>query len=212
MSESINLAEFDELQMVAVGSFGKSVGLNGGVRVFLLSDFAEVLRPKTRFYLPFQSCFSLLKIMESNYGKFTESKNLQNLNAKNHATDSIKKPYLAITLKSYNAKNHTAIFYGISERNAADTLRNITFFSTIDETRQSCILREDEFFYFDIIGLKVVENDEVLGVVSDIQEIANTHYFVLEANFLIPYIDRYVAQIDVKNGVILTRDAKYLKM
>lgn len=186
-------------EMVAVGRLGKSVGLNGALRLFLLSDFSDVVKNGACFYLEIN--------------EYLESilKKQQNIESKSKLQDS-KKPYIKITIQSYNTHNNTIRLKEFNNRDSSDMLRNLRFFSTIDETRQSCILKKDEFFYFDIIGLNVIENNEILGVVKDITQIANTYYFVLEKNFLIPYIDRYVLDIDVDKKQILTQDAKYLKL
>lgn len=219
---------YNKNEMIAVGSFGKTIGLKGGVKIFLLSDFEEILTKETRFYielnqniesgilqsLEFSNDFKIkLQNKEFEYLRFENSQNLH-LDSKSSKNHNIleKILYLPISVKSYNPSNNSIILNEFSSKNDSEMLRNATFFSTIDDTRKYCKLRKDEFFYFDIIGLDVVENGEILGRILEIQEIANTHYFVLEENFLIPYIDRYVLSVDIANGRILTRDAKFLKL
>lgn len=214
--EVFNPRLFNKNEMVAVGRFGKSVGLNGTMKVHLLSDFKDILTSDINFYLALDNDLESIILNNPYYPNEFKIK-LQNKEFKNFS--SIKYNnfleqllYLPISIKSFNNSKHTIILNEFSSKNDSQKLVNLEFFSTIEDTRKYCKLEKDEFFYFDIIGLNVVENDEILGVVKEIQEIGNTHYFILEKNFLIPYIDRYILEIDVANKKILTCDAKYLKM
>ncbi|MWV61554.1 16S rRNA processing protein RimM [Helicobacter saguini] len=234
---------YDKEKMIAVGSFGKSVGLKGGMKVFLLSDFEEILTKGARFYIELNEIIEsaiLQSLKFSNDFKIKlqnkefynlDSKNLDSKNEDSTNVDSIhadsihadskssknhnileKILYLPISVKSFNESNNTIILNEFSSKNDSESLRNVTFFSTMEDTRKNCKLGKNEFFYFDIIGLDVVENGKILGQVQYIEQIANTHYFVLGKDFLIPYIDRYVLSIDVEKKQIQTRDAAFLKM
>lgn len=241
---------YDKEKMIAVGSFGKSVGLKGGMKVFLLSDFEEILTKGARFYielnkiiesailqsLKFSNDFKIKLQNKEFYNLDVDSKNVDFIDKDSICRNSIdtdfthadsiqadskssknhnileKMLYLPISVKSFNRSNNTIILNEFSSKNDSESLRNVTFFSTMDDTRKNCKLGKNEFFYFDIIGLDVVENGKILGQVQNIEQIANTHYFVLGKDFLIPYIDRYVLSIDVEKKQILTRDAAFLKM
>ncbi|MDR1460674.1 MAG: ribosome maturation factor RimM [Campylobacteraceae bacterium] len=109
-------------------------------------------------------------------------------------------------------------FVGINDRDAAFKLTNKILKTTKEATRDSCKLGKDEFFWFDIIGCKVVENAQVLGMVGDIERIGSQDYlhvktdeqFVkdgLQKDFLIPYIDRFVLHVDIGVKEIITQDA-----
>lgn len=199
MSISIDLLESD---VIGVGSFGKSVGLKGGVRVFLITDFPEILCVNARFYIPHTPTTNLL------FPHNTTATSHDMINTQTKSDKTL--PFYMLTLHSYNAQASVIRWNEITTRENADKLRNITFYSTINDTRKSCHLQQNEFFYFDIIGMKIVENGEILGIVQDIQKIANTYYFVIQKNFLIPYIDRYVLEINLSTQEIHTIDAKTL--
>lgn len=210
----------DSNELVAVSSLGKPFGLHGGVRTFLITDFPEIFVKDSSFYICLsdiainKSINDIFKPTISNLHKTKHSNNIGNPIhniAKNPNTKLSNISCIVLTLCRYDVKKQALFFNEVTSKEQAELLRNSTLYSTIESTRQFCKLSEFEFFYFDVIGMQVVEDGEILGVVSDIQDIANTHYFILNKNFLIPYIDRYVLSIDKNKGQIITRDAKFLR-
>nr|WP_269564335.1 hypothetical protein [Helicobacter pylori] len=72
-----------------------------------------------------------------------------------------------------------------------------------------------------LIGLSVVEENEILGKVIEIQRISQTDYFMVETTlnlvgkglakiFLIPYRDFYIQEILLQDKKITTHNAKTL--
>lgn len=198
--------------MISVGRFGKSVGLKGGIRIHIFTDFPEILTKDSVFYIPYHA--NLLALIPVFQGLGCKDLSLQphTSSSTQGALQSDTHAYLPLTCQSFHANHNVLLLQEIVRREHADILRNMLFYSTIEDTRKYCNLGKDEYFYFDIIGLNVIENGETLGVVQDIQEIANTHYLVLDTHFLIPYIDRYVCSVDIKEGQIHTKDARFLRM
>lgn len=212
----------EQMQMVVVGKFGKSIGLKGGMRISILTDFPEILCKNTSFYIPYTKhilplahIFDTTSININKTAKEIKStKTLNNSTSENieNIPSHLKKSYyFPITLHSFNDSNNVIQFSEITRREESMVLCNMLFYSTIDDTRKLCKLSKDEFFYFDIIGMSIVENGVEIGIVRDIQEIANTHYFVLDKHFMIPYIDRYVLSINLKDRQIVTQDARFLR-
>jgi 16S rRNA processing protein RimM len=110
-------------------------------------------------------------------------------------------------------------FKGFESLESAKELTNHKIFSTEEESRELCDLGDEEFFWFDMIGLEVKENGETLGVISEIERIVSTDYlFVntsesliekgLPKNFLIPYIDRYIEEVKLEDRSIFVNGAK----
>ena len=108
-----------------------------------------------------------------------------------------------LVVKSYNRTNDTISFYGFENIDSAKTLTNKTIYSTEEETRKNCKLKKGEFFYFDVIGCEIYENNQRLGEVEDIDAVGTNHLFLvktdenliakgLEKSFYIPYIDFYI--------------------
>lgn len=123
-----------------------------------------------------------------------------------------------LIVKNYNYANDTIVFYGFEDVDSAKTLTNKIIYATKEETRKNCKLKKGEFFYFDVIGCEIYENNQRLGEVEDIDEVGANNLFLvktdenlitkgLEKSFYIPYIDIYVEKVDVENKKIYTKNA-----
>ncbi|WP_169941943.1 ribosome maturation factor RimM [Campylobacter sp. RM15925] len=123
-----------------------------------------------------------------------------------------------LVVKSFNNANSSILFYDFEDIDLAKTLTNRTIYTTQELTRQTCNLKKDEFFYFDILGCKIYENDQNLGVVEDIEDGSANHLFYIKTdeelvqkglakNFYIPYVNAYVEKIDIQNKIIYTKNA-----
>lgn len=210
-----SLPQFTLSSMVAVGKFGRSVGLKGGIRATILTDFPEILASGNVFYVEYIDKLSFLLAssnkLDSNNTSKTQSK-IDLIATRHNPTQKNTRVYLPLTLKTFHSTKKAVEFQEITRREEAELLCNMLFYSTLEDTRKLCTLEKDEFFYFDIIGMCVVEDGINLGIVKDIQEIANIHYLVLDKHFLIPYVDRYVLSVDLENRQITTKDARLLRM
>lgn len=124
-----------------------------------------------------------------------------------------------LTLSAIDLKKGIVRFQGYEGLDHAKKLTNAKIYASEEETKAGCNLAEGEHFWFDIIGCKVVQGDEVLGEVKDIQRMLDTDYLAIETeeslvaeglpkNFLLPYIPRYVLKADIENKTISTQDAK----
>ncbi|EAU00410.1 ribosome maturation factor RimM [Campylobacter curvus] len=122
-------------------------------------------------------------------------------------------------IKSYDVSKETALFEGYEDIDLAKSLVNKILYTTKELTRKNCKLKEGEFFYFDVLGLNIVENGEILGVVKDIEDNLNNALLYVKTsddlvsigfakNFYVPYIDRFVISVSLENKEILTKDAK----
>jgi len=163
---------------VFTAKLGKTVGLNGLIKVYIESDFPEQFKVGSSF-----------------------------------ATNKNK----TLVIEQYNQKNGSIKFEGVDSIEDAKKLVNQFLFSTLEQTRQTCSLSEKEFFWFDIIGCKIVEESKELGVVKDIHRYPLSDYLEvtthselvsqnLPNNFLIPYIDRYIQSVDINNKTICVAD------
>ena len=123
-----------------------------------------------------------------------------------------------LVVKDYNFANSTILFSDFEDVQIAKKLTNKAIYTTIEKTRQTCNLKKGEFFYFDVIGCEIYENNDCLGVVVDIEENGTNYLFYistsekftsagLEKNFYIPYIDVYVDKIDIESKKIYTKNA-----
>jgi 16S rRNA processing protein RimM len=168
--------------LVEVCKLGRTSGLKGFLKLYDLSDFPEQFKPKSIFYLD-------------------ENRTL--------------------TIAQYDKNKSLVRFEGINDKDSASKLTNKILKTTKDATRASCKLEEGEFFWFDIIGCEVTEDGVRLGVVDEIVRIGAQDYlnvqsdeeFVkkgLDKSFLIPYIEHYIVNTDIKECKITTMNAVWL--
>ena len=80
------------------------------------------------------------------------------------------------------------------------------------------LLKDGEYFYFDLIGACVFEGPKCLGVVQQIDRIMLDDYLLVEThdelvvdglsrNFLIPYIKDYVEVFDMQQKMLYVKGA-----
>lgn len=133
-------------------------------------------------------------------------------------SQGLKPQTLHLKIKSY--QGGIVVFEGYESKESASKLTNFILYASKEDTKKYCPLKEGEAFWFDVIGMEIVENDEVLGKVMEIERIGGVDYLVILANlslpslpqakmpkrFMLPYIDRYILRME--NGVIYTQDAK----
>lgn len=152
--------------LVLVAKLGRTVGVQGFVRLHNLSDFPEQFECGASFF----------------------DKNSR-----------------VLKIKARNAQS--VLFEGFESLESAKTLVNLELFQSVEKSRASCKLNEGEFFYFDIIGLKVFENGLLLGIVKDILPAGNDLLLIksdeslvkkgFASEFYLPYVDFYVKSVEL---------------
>lgn len=152
--------------LVLVAKLGRTVGVQGFVRLHNLSDFPEQFECGASFF----------------------DKNSR-----------------VLKIKARNAQS--VLFEGFESLESAKTLVNLELFQSVEKSRTSCKLGDDEFFYFDIIGLEVFENGLLLGVVKDILPAGNDLLLIKSdeslvkkgfvSEFYLPYVDFYVKSVEL---------------
>lgn len=155
--------------LLHVATLGRVVGLKGDIKLNLHTDFPEQFAKGSTFQL------------------------------ENGST---------LTIQSYNPDRELVRLAGYDTPEAVKVLTNAKLFTTHEATRARCKLAKGEFFWFDLPGLSVFEGEKLLGVVIEVERIGPQDFlFVktdaalvaqdLPATFLIPYIDRFVLNVDV---------------
>jgi len=108
---------------------------------------------------------------------------------------------------------------GIDNREDTRAFTNVKLYSTKEDTREICNLGEDEYFWFDVIGCKVYEDNICLGLIRDIDRLAVSDYLYIDTDevlvnegstktFLLPYIDRFISSVDIENKRIEVTGAR----
>lgn len=97
---------------------------------------------------------------------------------------------------------------GLTDRDAAEALRGA--FVQIAE-KDAIVLREDEYFFHDLVGLKVVdENGAEAGVVKEIIETGSNEVFVVRGpggEFMVPFIADAGCEVDLEAKTIMVLSA-----
>ena len=125
----------------------------------------------------------------------------------------------SVTIHDYNSRTGLVRFEGFSDRTAASRLTNRKLYTTLSESRRACNLKEGEYFWFDIVGARVEEAGETLGIVHEIERINATDYLIVKTDaalkegglpkrFYIPWIPNYVVRFDPEAKVVYTTDAR----
>ncbi|KAB7885418.1 ribosome maturation factor RimM [Poseidonibacter ostreae] len=126
---------------------------------------------------------------------------------------------IKLKVVEYNANRDVVLFENYENIDLAKKLINQELFSTPEQTRENCNLAENEFFWFDLIGCTVYENDLKLGLVKDIHRYPISDYLEIDTDeslvtkelpktFLLPHIfDQFILNIDIEKKEINVKDA-----
>jgi len=117
-----------------------------------------------------------------------------------------------LTIEKVDLKRGLIKFKGVENREDAKKLTNRVLYSDEEKTKSNIKLKKDEYFWFDIIGCNVYENDVLLGKVIDIER-ADVDYLVIKTDeklvnegypkrFLIDF-KRHIKDVDVENKKII---------
>lgn len=127
-----------------------------------------------------------------------------------------------IKIKDFNKQNNSVLFYNYENLDLAKTLTNNILYQSIEQTRKTCKLNKDEFFYFDIINCEVFIDDLNLGKVNDILDSSCNFLFEIKTSielinknyaktFFIPYIDNYILNINInEKKIFCKKEAFYI--
>ena len=163
-----------------VAQLGRTIGLRGDLKLHLHTDFPEQFKKGNRFL--------------SDRGE--------------------------LEILAYNPKRNTIRFVGFEDVDSAKRLTNTKLYATLKQTKLQCKLNKDEYFWFEIIGCNITdESGEVLGEVKEVQRLVDADYLHVKTDpllvekglpksFLIPYIERYIKDVDIDAQRIDTVDSK----
>jgi 16S rRNA processing protein RimM len=122
------------------------------------------------------------------------------------------KQTLELTIDRFDSDRLLIGFSGFNSPEEASRLTNCELFTTIEETKAAITLKENERFWFELIGASAAENGETVAKIVDIQEGA-APLLVLEtaggkSRLAIPYNERYI--VGFENGVLRVRNVAEL--
>ena len=125
-------------------------------------------------------------------------------------------PQTQVYIEDVNLQKGTIRLRGCTTPEEAKKFTNAKLYSTIERTREECTLDNGEYFWFDIVGCEVVEDERVLGKVSEIERMLDTDYLKiitdeklvqkkLPKSFLIPYNDNFIDSVDIEEKKIISK-------
>ena len=165
---------------VYIAKLGRTVGLKGQLKLHIDSDFPEQF-----------------------------SKNATFITNKN----------ITLTIESFNKNNNVVKFIGFDNIDDVKKLINQQLFVTAEHSKQNCILKAKEYFWFDLVDCDIEENSLLLGKVIEIHRFPQGDYFEIQTsnglikdkglptNFLLPYDDKYIVNVDIKQKHIQVQNA-----
>jgi 16S rRNA processing protein RimM len=123
---------------------------------------------------------------------------------------------ITLTIENINRKNNTIKFLDFNTPEEAKKLTNRTIYSDKTQSHNDIKLKKDEYFWFDIIGSEVYEEDKLLGIVEDINRINDIDYIVVKVDksmqtdgqpkrFLFDF-KRHIVEVDTKNKKLIVQD------
>lgn len=125
---------------------------------------------------------------------------------------------IELTIESIDIKKSLIKFSSIDDVEEAKKLTNSLLYTTCEETKKTCKLEKNQYFWFDIVGCTIIEDGLLLGIVKDIHRYPITDYLEimtqsellekgLPKTFLIPYDENYIKLVDIEAKEINTQNA-----
>ncbi len=109
-----------------------------------------------------------------------------------------------VTQIKAHQKRYAVKLKGIDDRDSAAMLTNANIEIPASDLPQ---LEDGEFYWADLIGLTALTpKGEILGTVTELMETGANDVVVIESpqqRHLVPYIDQYVLEVDLKKKTIL---------
>ena len=135
--------------------------------------------------------------------------------------DSLFTTNRGLTLKvlEYSPTKEIILFDTYDNLDISKKLTNQELYASKEQTRTNCKLAKNEFFWFDLIGCKIYENDLLLGLVKEICRYPLSDYLEVQTDeklvqqnlpkvFLIPHLfDKYILSVDIENKIIKVKNS-----
>jgi 16S rRNA processing protein RimM len=121
---------------------------------------------------------------------------------------------IKLTIESFIFQSKVIKFKEFNSINEACKLINQEIFTTKKLTKDICKLDKNQYFWFDLVGCKVIENDIELGKIKEIQRYPQCDYFEISTSsdliikkkmpkvFLLPYTSNYIKNVNLNDKII----------
>ena len=116
-----------------------------------------------------------------------------------------KKEYVVETYRKH--KNFDmVVFKDNYDINLIEHLKGSLVYINKDDLK----LDGNKFLSVDLIGFDVIINDKTIGVIKDVLDTPANEVLVLDNNIMIPYVDAFIKEIDIKNKKVSVYEVKGL--
>lgn len=116
-----------------------------------------------------------------------------------------KKEYVVETYRKH--KNFDmVVFKDNYDINLIEHLKGSFVYINKDELK----LDKNKFLSVDLIGFDAIINDKTIGVIKDVLDTPANEVLVLDNNIMIPYVDAFIKEIDIKNKKVSVYEVKGL--
>jgi 16S rRNA processing protein RimM len=118
-----------------------------------------------------------------------------------------------ITLRDVNLERGLVKIDTITTPEDAKKFTNTKLYTTYEQTRKDCPLKEGEYFFFDLEDCEVYEDGKLLGCVYDVERIGVTNYLNITTDkslveeglaktFMVPFMEPFKVSVDIEKKVI----------
>lgn len=176
--------------LISVAKIGKTHGVRGFMKLHLLGDFPEFLEKNKEYFLQMPHSMA--------------NKNVENI----------------LILEQFNSENSLAKFENYDSPESAKALIGGILCTTKQKCKEANLLKESEFFWFELIGAEVRENGEILGNVFEIERGGAQDFLIIKTakklceqglskTFLLPYCERYILKVDSIKSENSTQNSQF---
>ena len=111
-----------------------------------------------------------------------------------------------LEVESFDSKKLQIKFKHYNTKEEANKLVNIFLTTTIQNTKDNCKLLQDEYFWFDIIGLDCYESGVFIGKVIDIDRYSIDDMLIIKTKnnkrFIYPFNKHTINKVDLEDKKI----------
>lgn len=123
-----------------------------------------------------------------------------------------------LTIESISDDKSEVKLLGVDTREDAAKLTNLILQAQKEESEKECELAEDEYFWYDIVGLRVYEDGVEIGLVKEIERYPVEDHLLIHTSeeiekdkklkrFLLPYNKKTILNVDLENKILTVHGA-----
>lgn len=119
---------------------------------------------------------------------------------------------LYLTISS-SRKNDKFIYLKFKEINTIEEAQNLKECYLMIDGDELKKINEDTFYHFQLLKMDVYYNEEKIGIIEEISDNGAQDLLRIKGkniNFLVPFVDDFVEQVDTENSIIILKNLEGL--